>query len=189
MACCQNVAEGLGFEPRRRSRAQRFSRPPPSTTRPSLRVGRRRPFIVHRAVVPVPQGPPGLAAPRAPVTTRNSARAGAGATIRARLASSSVTRCWSRARARSTGLPVPGSMGGNRRIQQQTQDVRVERNDHRLLLAVSKRPQRLKRTCRLPRGAGHLPQIRHDLAERVVFEPGERRDQESAHRPLSARIP
>ena len=34
----KSVAEGLGFEPRRRSRAQRFSRPPPSTTRPSLRA-------------------------------------------------------------------------------------------------------------------------------------------------------
>ncbi len=32
-----NVAEGVGFEPTRRSPACRFSRPVPSTTRPSLR--------------------------------------------------------------------------------------------------------------------------------------------------------
>ena len=37
-AGARSMAEGLGFEPRRRSRAQRFSRPPPSTTRPSLRA-------------------------------------------------------------------------------------------------------------------------------------------------------
>ena len=37
----EHVAEGLGFEPRRRFRAQRFSRPPPSTARPSLRGGAR----------------------------------------------------------------------------------------------------------------------------------------------------
>jgi hypothetical protein len=36
-AVMQKMAEGEGFEPPSRSLVKRFSRPPPSTTRPSLR--------------------------------------------------------------------------------------------------------------------------------------------------------
>ena len=66
---CRKLAEGEGFEPPERLLAQRFSRPPHSTTLASLRgndIGRRR--CVFRTGLPAAQAssfrPPG-AAPRA----------------------------------------------------------------------------------------------------------------------------
>src|SRR5512143_3642798 len=56
------VAEGEGFEPPFRRTGKRFSRPPPSTTRPSLRATAT--FYVLRAR---------LASVRRPIETRGSA--------------------------------------------------------------------------------------------------------------------
>ena len=52
MCSALNLAEGEGFEPPEPFRVQWFSRPPPSTTRPSLRVGTSPAhFILLSAIV------------------------------------------------------------------------------------------------------------------------------------------
>ena len=183
------VAEGLGFEPRRRSRAQRFSRPPPSTTRPSLRAGVSAPSCYPVRSPGAATGSSGLAAtvsPRARFDRRRSMRGRLTRRIRPR-ATVRGGPLSHLADAAGAHARRPGKAA--RALHRTAGEIQTSRTTITLLLAVSKRPQRLKRTRRLSRGAGHLSQIRHDLAKRVVFELGERRDQESAHRPLSARIP